>query len=554
MEDRRALSSALEVGRQAPTPTAARAGATGARIGHRISRAIKGAFVLVLVVGGVSVGLAWTISASVREGRERSLEVQAIDRVHNLVHHFVADLHLVLEGAPVSGHLTPQEVFRELTLRVAAYEALERSQGDEAAHRELAQLGNLKALLARLEATSQAAVEGSAAGRSATPAELSGINELAHQVSALVEELHAVHREKFERTVAGSYQRMLMISALYVTFALGGGVLLLLGDRLLSRDLVAPVTRLADAAFRIAGGDLSRRVPVRSGDEIGQLSQAFNLMAERLEAHEAEQLTFEAQLERQVKERTRELEAATVRLRETQAQLIRSERIAVTGQIAAGVTHEIRTPLNSLAINIQLLRRALSDDAAPPSSREVLETLSTVEYEITRINQILEEFVSFARLPAPRFAELEIGSLLQEILGLLRPQATVAGVRVATLPTGTVLRVRGDQDQLRQVFLNLGQNALQAMPNGGVLGVSVGRPGEWIEIAVTDTGPGIPEADRELIFHPFVSTKTNGLGLGLAIVRRIVEEHGGRVSCDNQAAGGAVFAVRFPAADPVGEG
>jgi C4-dicarboxylate-specific signal transduction histidine kinase len=142
-------------------------------------------------------------------------------------------------------------------------------------------------------------------------------------------------------------------------------------------------------------------------------------------------VNFEAELARQVKERTRQLEETTAALGATQAELIRSERIAVTGQIAAGVTHEIRTPLNSLGINVQLLRRELSG-LAPPSQASIRDTLALVEYEITRINRILEEFVKFARLPTPRFERVEVGPLLEETLEFLRPQATEAGVRIET--------------------------------------------------------------------------------------------------------------------------
>ncbi|MBI3457085.1 MAG: HAMP domain-containing protein [Candidatus Rokubacteria bacterium] len=489
------------------------------------------------------------------QGRQRGLEVEAIDRIHNLVYHLVADLHLALQSSrEAPGHGVPTaDVLREIATRVAAYEASERAQGDEEAREELSRLGELKALVAQLEAASAAVPEPSARGRPWTPAELGALNALGHRVSSVIAELHAIHQRKFQRAIDRSHRRMIVISALYVAFGLGGGLLLLVGDRLLFRHLVIPITRLAEAAIQIAGGNLSRRVPVRSRDEVGQLSRAFNLMAERLEAHDGARLSFEAELERQVKERTRELEETTARLRTTQAQLIRSERVAVTGQIAAGVTHEIRTPLNSLAINVQLLRRALSRDSPRTSMREVLDTLATVEYEITRINQILEEFVNFARLPAPRFADAEIGPLLQEILGLLEPQAAASGVRVEAPATGPAARVRGDPDQLRQVLLNLAQNALQAMPNGGELGVKVRRRGEWVEIAFTDSGPGIPDGERDQIFLPFVSTKPNGLGLGLAIVRRIVEEHGGSVWCENRAEGGATFSVRLPAARPADE-
>ena len=530
--------------------------ATGhAGVGQRIKLAMGVGFASVLLVGGVSVLLAWTISTGVERGRHQSLEVEAIDQIHSLVHHFVADLHLVLQRGGRFGHKPPEAALDELRRKIAAYELLERAQEGDEARQELVHLEELKSLLARLEAASLEAIEVSERGWRPAPAQLAFLNELAHeQISVMIEELHALHRKKFQGTIDDSQQRMLLISALYVALAFGGVLLLLLGNRFLFRRLVLPITNLAHAALHVASGDLSRRVPVRSGDEVGQLSTAFNQMAERLEAHEADRLNFEAELERQVRERTREAEETAAQLRATQAQLVRSERIAVTGQIAAGVTHEIRTPLNSLAINVQLLRRELSERASPPSLRETLHTLATVEYEITRINRILEEFVKLARLPAPRIEQVEVGPLVQGTLELLAPQAEVAGICVETPRPLSVAPIRGDPDQLREVFLNLGQNALQAMPNGGVLGIEVRQNGEWAEIAVKDSGPGIGEIEQERIFLPFVTTKADGLGLGLAIVRRIVEEHGGGVSCQNRTGGGAVFVVRLPVAGPVKEG
>lgn len=518
-----------------------------AGIGWRINFAISTGFAAVLLVGGISVLLAWAMSVGVEEARQRTLEIQALDRIRGTVDDFVSDLHLVLRGGRAAGRQPPEAVLDEIKTRIAVYEALERLQGGEEAARELVQFEVLKSLLAQLETVSLAVIGASERGRAPTPDELVLINELAHtRFSGVIQQLHTVHQTKFQRATERDQRRMLVISALYVAFACGGGLFLLVGNRFLSRRLVMPIARLADAALSIAGGNLSRRVGIRSGDEIGQLSRAFDLMAERLEAHERERLVFEAELERQVKERTRELEATTARLQATQAELIRSERIAVTGQIAAGVTHEIRTPLNSLAINVQLLRRDLSADAAPPSLPELLEALASLEYEITRINRILEEFVDFARLPAPRFEPVEIVPLLQEIRGLLGPQAAVIGVRIEPFEAEPRPPVRGDRDQLRQVFLNLGQNALQAMVHGGLLRVEISGNERWVQVAVVDSGPGIPEAERERIFLPFVSTRADGLGLGLPIVRRIVEEHGGAVACHNGVRGGAVFVVRLP--------
>jgi len=284
--------------------------ATGhAGVGQRIKLAMGVGFASVLLVGGVSVLLAWTISTGVERGRHQSLEVEAIDQIHSLVHHFVADLHLVLQRGGRFGHKPPEAALDELRRKIAAYELLERAQEGDEARQELIRLEELKSLLGRLETASLEAIEVSERGWRPAPAQLAFLNELAHeQISVMIEELHALHRKKFQGTIDDSQQRMLLISALYVALAFGGVLLLLLGNRFLFRRLVLPITNLAHAALHVASGDLSRRVPVRSGDEVGQLSTAFNQMAERLEAHEAHRLNFEAELERQVRERTREAE------------------------------------------------------------------------------------------------------------------------------------------------------------------------------------------------------------------------------------------------------
>ena len=515
-------------------------------IGRRLNLAVCAAFMLVLLVGGISVLLAAAISRSVEEGTERGLEAEAVDRIHRLAHGFVADLHLAVQGGRAVLGPSHGLTLEDLTREIAAYERAERAQDGDEARLELVGLDRLKSVLARLESVSRAIVAAVTGGQPWPLAELEGLNALGWEVSSVIDELHDQHRRKFQRTIDASQQRMRLITLFYGAFAASGGLLLLLGNRFISRVLVVPITELAQAALHIARGDLSKRVTVRRGDEVGQLAQTFNLMAVRLEAHEADRLSFEAHLEQLVKERTRTLEETTARLQATQADLLRAERIAVTGQIGAHVTHRIRTPLNSLAIHVQLLRRELAEDHGPEALDQALDTLATVEYEVTRINAVLDEFVRFARLPTPQCARVELGPLLHEILRLLEPQAAVAGVRVETPQGALTAEISGDRDQLREVFLNLGQNALQAMPDGGVIGLELVRTEEWVEVAVTDHGVGIPEAEQEAVFLPFVTTKPDGLGLGLAIVKRIVEEHGGRVFCRDGVGGGAVFTVRLP--------
>jgi methyl-accepting chemotaxis protein len=252
-------------------------------VGRRINLAIGIGFALVLVVGGISVLLAWAISTGVVQGRQKGIEAEAIDRIHSIAYHFVGDLHLALRGGRIAGHHPPEQLLDDLKREIAAYETLEHAQEGHESREELGRLDRLKSLLTRLEAASLKAMAAAALSRPPDPGELALLNGLAHEMSDVIGELHVLHRKKFQRAADSGQQGMLLISALYVAFAVCGGLLLLLGNRFLSRALVLPITRLAQAALQIARGELAQRVPVRSGDEVGQ-PRAFNLMAERLES------------------------------------------------------------------------------------------------------------------------------------------------------------------------------------------------------------------------------------------------------------------------------
>ena len=226
-----------------------------------------------------------------------------------------------------------------------------------------------------------------------------------------------------------------------------------------------------------------------------------------------------------------------------------SEHAAAIGRIAAGVTHEIRTPLSALAINLQLLARALSK--ASFSGEEAHQLINTASAEVNRINYALEEFVQYARLPRPRFAPVQVNALLEEITEVMRAGAQESAVKITTRLEANLPPIQADPDQLRQLFLNLVANAIEAMPGGGEVGLETRSSGEGhkrIIARVVDTGPGIPPATLPHIFDLFFSTKERGLGLGLAIVKRIVEEHGGTIQCQSQEGNGTTFDVMLPPA------
>ncbi len=224
-----------------------------------------------------------------------------------------------------------------------------------------------------------------------------------------------------------------------------------------------------------------------------------------------------------------------------QAALVRKTRMAAMGEIAAVVAHETRNPLGALNNCVQLLQMN------PHITGEDAELLDILQTESQRLNQIVSDFLAFGRPRPPQFQEVDLHELIDEALALLQrddrcPPAIVTIRKFdPSLP-----KVWIDRDQLRQVVWNLFLNALQAMGEQGELLVETRRVDSQAEFLVRDTGPGIPKNVLPNIFEPFYSTKSGGTGLGLPIVRRIVEEHGGRISVESEEEVGTWFTVALP--------
>jgi signal transduction histidine kinase len=227
-----------------------------------------------------------------------------------------------------------------------------------------------------------------------------------------------------------------------------------------------------------------------------------------------------------------------------QAELVRKTRMAAIGEIAAAVAHEARNPLGALSNCVQLLR------GNPDITGEDAELLAIMQGESKRLNDIVSDFLAFGRPRAPQFDAVDLHELIDATWTLLqrddRCPATIAFERRFD-PTLTA--VRGDHDQLRQVFWNLLLNAVQAMRTGGTLSVETRRTEDDVEVRVGDTGAGIPSGMLPRVFEPFVTTKSGGTGLGLAIVRRIVEDHGGRITVSARDGMGTCFVLSLGGAN-----
>jgi signal transduction histidine kinase len=234
-----------------------------------------------------------------------------------------------------------------------------------------------------------------------------------------------------------------------------------------------------------------------------------------------------------------------------------AEKLAAVGTMTAGLSHEIRNPLNAAALQLNVLERRVQrlPEAEQPA---LLEPLTLVKEEIRRLDHILEDFLQFARPREFQAQPVPVVPVISRVLDLLAGQFERRGVSLLRqlTPAGAV---RGDEERIRQVLVNLCLNALEAVPDGGHVLVRCGlaprespgarADGERVEIAVEDDGPGIPEEARNRVFEPFFTTKAKGSGLGLSIVHAIVAQHGGTIHAEQSPEGGARVVLRLQRAD-----
>ncbi|MBI2479498.1 MAG: hypothetical protein HYV60_12950 [Planctomycetia bacterium] len=220
------------------------------------------------------------------------------------------------------------------------------------------------------------------------------------------------------------------------------------------------------------------------------------------------------------------------------------ERTAEIRQLAAGLAHEIRNPLHAIRLNLHTFGRAQDSDSALEPA-EIKTMLDQSSREIDRIDRLMQELVSFATPEVPRDELIDLKAELSGVVEFIDQEMLHNDVRVTTgLPPQPVF-VRIDSGRLRQILLNLLHNAAYASQSPGQIIVAVAVRGSSVEITITDNGSGVADADRERIFEPFFTTKSDGTGLGLALVKRFVDEADGEIRCEQSSSGGAVFRIRL---------
>jgi signal transduction histidine kinase len=309
-------------------------------------------------------------------------------------------------------------------------------------------------------------------------------------------------------------------------------------------SIARPIRALIRAARAVGGGDLRQRIEVRHSNEIGELAQEFNRMAESLEEAQralVEQSAKRLQLEREVQQ---------------------AQKLVAVGMLAAQVAHEIGTPLNVIAGRAEALGRRLAPDH--PDRRQ----LETIQSQADRIAGIVRDLLEYARPRRPALRAERLPPLLARVVDLVEGRDRDRGVRVRMDVPADLPSVLGDADQLQQVFINLLTNALDASPSGGTVRVTEGPepvlPPDGraavvrghaeppvVSVHVLDEGPGVTDEELARIFQPFFSTKHgHGTGLGLPIVEEIVRAHRGEVEMLSIAGRGTEVIVRLPVASP----
>lgn len=286
-------------------------------------------------------------------------------------------------------------------------------------------------------------------------------------------------------------------------FVFGIGIIMSL---FLSKRYTRPIQQVVDAAQRVAAGDLNQSIPVESRDEIGQLSQSFNFMVGKL----------------------RESRTLEEKLRE-------AENLLGLGQISRSMAHEVRNPLNFINLSIDHIGEKYRP-ADPESLKKFENLISGIKQEVQRLDKLVNDFLDYSRPIRLNIRRVRVEDLLEDVIALIWAKAEADGIQLIKEYSAGDMKIGVDTDLFKSCILNIITNAFHAMgtsENGGVLKIKTEATGNEFVLSITDNGSGVPPENLSKIFEPFFSTKQNGLGLGLPMAKRVMEEHNGRLEFES---------------------
>ena len=298
-----------------------------------------------------------------------------------------------------------------------------------------------------------------------------------------------------------------------------GGILLsILASGWSAGRISRPIEELSSAAQDVAAGNWERKVHANSAnngkDEVSQLIASFNQMTDEL-----------------IRQRDRALQA---------------ERVAAWRELARRLAHELKNPMFPLEITIENLMKA-RQQSSPEFDEIFAESTSTLLAELSNLKKIVGRFSDFSKMPSPQLQRVNINQILEEIARLFAPQMASAGksIKVETNLTSGDANISADPELLRRAFENLVLNAIDAMPNGGVLRLATTAADESVTVEISDTGAGMDAEEASRVFTPYYTTKQHGTGLGLAIVQSVISDHGAGISVSSRPGVGTTFRMEF---------
>ena len=308
---------------------------------------------------------------------------------------------------------------------------------------------------------------------------------------------------------------------------------------LISQNIAKPILRLRNVSMAVSSGDLEQMTGIERNDEIGQLANAFDQMTTNL----YERTMEVTRLYSESVERSEELTMINAQLQEAQQQLVQSEKLSAIGQLAAGIVHDVKNPL---AIIIGLAEEIKID--VGDESSDAAKALDMISANAYRANDIVGDLLLFARQSESTPSYQDINETVKSSVRLTEYLAKKNKIKMKTQLESPPPLTTYDSQQIGQVLINLLQNAIQAMPDGGEINIQSSRNKDWVEISIQDTGVGIPEENLSKVFDPFFTTKPEGegTGLGLSVSYGIVAQHRGRIEVQSKAGEGSTFIIKLP--------
>jgi two-component system NtrC family sensor kinase len=543
-----------------PSPRGWRRSVSGLRA---ISKSLKFKVALYLAVG-LTVMLAPTTAFMVKQQRQDLLNT-AVAHVMQLSDAVIRSTHfMMLQNQPYSVHRIIEDVARDRNIdRIRIFSkkgtvidstyAAEvglvldrRAEGCISCHQtELARVsvGDRDRVRIFSAADGRRMVGTMQAIRNEASCQSAGCHVDASQQSVLgvVDIIYSL--DEIDAKIRSSAMGMIELSLVFVLLAAA------CVSELVHRLVYAPLRDLEAGAKRLASGNLEQPIPVRSGDEFGQVAGSFNAMTTALWESQSKLREAARTLEQKVEERTRQL-------REAEAEATQHEKLAAVGLLASGVAHEINNPLTGVLTFSHLVRQKMADGSADA------EDMDLVIRETKRCASIVRRLLDFARQKTPEMKFTNLNTVIEDAKRFIERSAHLHDTVITIELDPDLPQVWADEDQVKQVVMNMLVNAQHATEGGGSISIRSRRhpvpmspepgaePVEMVEISILDTGCGIPQRDLQRIFDPFFTSKEvgKGTGLGLSVSHGIVEAHGGTIKVESTVGKGSAFRVYLPIA------